>query len=475
MIETTGQAGQPLPWRHKPFPELVRLAWPIAVSVLSYSAMTLVDTLFVGRLGADALAGVSVGGVLCFTLLCFGFGLLRAVKVTVSQAVGAGAPNRIPAYLAAGLCIAAVLGVANIVLGIVAAQQIHHVAASATSAADAEAYVSARVIGAPFTLFAVALREARYGSGDSKTPMRAAIAANLANIGLDYVFIIALQGGVRGAGQASTLAALVEPGVLVYALVREGAHRDLWRVGRPKVVRNVHRLWRLGVPMGAQMLLEVSAFAVLTAMFAAMSAIDVAAHQIGLQVIHFSILPAFALGEAASVLAGQAVGADRLALVRRVARITVVGAAGYTTLCGLALWLFGEPIARMFTSEPDLVATTVDVLLVAAIFQAFDGANIVARCVLRGVGDVRFTAVIAVAIAWVVTPPMALVLGYLMGYGVVGGWIGLCAEIVLSSAVLWWRLERGGWKRAAAAERARLEEEDPPSSRRGPRAATVAA
>ena len=79
-----------LRWKHKPIPELVRLAWPIAVSMLSYSVMTLVSTLFVGRLGANALAGVGLGGVAAFGLIVFGFGLLRSVKVVVSQATGAG-------------------------------------------------------------------------------------------------------------------------------------------------------------------------------------------------------------------------------------------------------------------------------------------------------------------------------------------------------------------------------------------------
>src|SRR5215510_4420168 len=88
-------------WKKKPIPELVRLAWPIAVSMLSYSIMTVVSTLFVGRLGASALAGVGLGGIAAFGLIGFGFGVLRSVKVVVSQATGAGRRDEIPAYLAA--------------------------------------------------------------------------------------------------------------------------------------------------------------------------------------------------------------------------------------------------------------------------------------------------------------------------------------------------------------------------------------
>ena len=72
------------------FRELVRLAWPITVSTLSFTVMTVVDTAFVGRLGPASLAGVGLGGIALWTVICFGFGLLRAVKVLVAQGVGAG-------------------------------------------------------------------------------------------------------------------------------------------------------------------------------------------------------------------------------------------------------------------------------------------------------------------------------------------------------------------------------------------------
>jgi multidrug resistance protein, MATE family len=441
-----------LPWKHKPFPELVRLAWPIAVSWLSYSTMTLVGTLFVGRLGAEALAGVSVGGTTSFTLLCFGFGALRAVKVLVSQAVGAGARERVHRYLGAGLILAAALGLGNIVLGWLLSGELHRVVASPGAAAHAASYVDARVVGAPFALGAIALREARYGVGDSMAGMRSMLVANVVNIALDYLFVIHLGWGVGGAGWASAIAAMVDFGWLAAALELAGERFGLDR----GALGEVRAVWSMGVPLGVQMLLEVGAFAMLTAVFARMGENELAAHQIGIQVIHFSFLPAYALGEAASVLAGQAVGANEDRLVQRIGRLTLAGAVAYTGACSLLLTFFGGPIARAFTGDPRLVETTVRLLYVAAAFQVFDGANVVARGVLRGTGDVRYTAYVSVGIAWAATPPLALGLGYALGWGAVGGWLGLCLEIVAGAAVLWWRLERGGWRRAAAREREKL-------------------
>src|SRR5437016_10840883 len=95
-----------LTWIERPGRELVRLAWPITVSMLSYSTMTLASTAFVAHVGADELAGVGLAGVVGFALVCFGIGLLRGAKTLVSQAVGAGRRDRIPELLGASLVLA---------------------------------------------------------------------------------------------------------------------------------------------------------------------------------------------------------------------------------------------------------------------------------------------------------------------------------------------------------------------------------
>src|SRR5262249_12226840 len=92
-----------LKWESRPARKLLELSWPITLSTLSYSLMTLVDTLLVGGLGAPSLAGVGLGGTAAFALLCFSFGLLRGVKTLVSQAVGAGKKDEIVAYLGGAL------------------------------------------------------------------------------------------------------------------------------------------------------------------------------------------------------------------------------------------------------------------------------------------------------------------------------------------------------------------------------------
>ena len=442
-----------LPWLNRPFAELVRLSWPITLSTLTDSVMTLVDTLLVGRLGAAELAGVGTGGIAAFALLMFSFGLLRGAKTLVSQAVGAGRSDEVGAHLGAALTAALGIGVLTMGLGQILAMLLEHVASTAASQRAAHTYLSIRILGAPLVLVYVALREVRYGQGDARSPMWASIIANAVNIGLASLFIFVFRWGVAGAAWATVIAHGTEAGVL--ALVQHVTRG--WGIRR---MRREHllALMRMGLPTGLQFTLEIGSFQLMSWMIASFGDLQMAAHQIGIQVLHFSFLPAFAVGEGASVLAGQAVGARRDDLVVPVARLAMAVTGVYTLLCTVVLVVASRLIAGAFTEDAALILLASRLLLVGALFQVFDAANIVARAILRGAGDVRVAAVIGVITSWLFTPPLTWLLGARLGWGAVGSWVGLTVEIVAAAVVLWWRLERRHWLAAAERSRVTLEE-----------------
>ncbi len=432
-----------LDWQDRPLRALVRLAGPIAVSMLSYSIMTLVDTVVVGRLGVASLAGVGLGGTTAFALLCFWFGLLRGTKTLVSQAIGAGRRDLVNAYRAAAVTTAVVAGVAMILVGQGVAAELVHLAATPAAGHAASTYLRIRNLAAPATLVFGALREVRYAEGDARSPMLASVAANLVNVALSTTFVFALGWGVAGVAAATAMAQTMEA-ALLWMLTRRTRGWRGCALGRAHFAA----LMRVGLPTAVQLGLEVGAFAMLTGFISSLSETELAAHQIALQACQFSFLPAFAIAEGAQVLAGQAVGARRDALVMRVAWLALATAGAYTAVCSL-LFAVGAPLlVAGFTSSLALGAVTVRLLRVAALFQVSDGANIVARAVLRGVGDMRYAAVVGVVTAWLMTPPLTWLLGLHAGLGARGGWLGLCGESVVGAALLWRRLRSGAWRRA---------------------------
>jgi multidrug resistance protein, MATE family len=432
-------------WERRPLAELLRLAWPITVSMLSYSVMTLVDTLVVGRLGPAALAGVGLGGTTAFALVCFWFGLLRGTKTLVAQAVGAGRCDLVSAYRAAAVTTALVAGVAMIAVGQGVAALLGHLAATSAAGDAARTYLHIRNLAAPLTLVFGALREVRYGEGDARSPMVASIAANAVNVALSTLFVFRFHLGVAGVATATAIAQSSEAAFLWWLSRGRG-----WR-GCTPTRAHFAALWRIGLPTAVQFTLEVGSFALLTGFISSLSETQMAAHQIALQACQFSFLPAFAIAEAASVLAGQAVGARRDPLVLRVAWLGFAAAGVYTGACSLAFAVGAPWIVAGFTSSAALAAVTVRLLRVAALFQVSDGANIVGRAVLRGAGDVRFAAVVGVLTAWLMTPPLTWLLGWRAGLGACGGWLGLCGESVVGAVFLWRRLRHGGWRRDGVA------------------------
>jgi MATE family multidrug resistance protein len=423
----------------------------MTVSMVSFSVMTLVDTLLLGHLGRAQLAGVGLAGISSFMLLCFSFGLLQGAKVLVSQAIGASRPEEARAYLAAAICLALGIGVLTVGLGQLLAIVIGHLASTEAAADAAQTYLRLRVLGAPLVLLYAALREVRQAEGDSRTPMLATVAANIVNTALAVFFIYGLKLGVAAVACATLIAHGVEAGIMVLSQRERG-----WGFSR---MRRAHlsELMRVGIPTGLQFMLEVGAFGALSLMISLFSEVEMASHQIALQVIHFSFLPALSMAEAAAVLAGQAVGAGRYELVNRVARMALWISSTYALTCTVVFAVLARPIAMSFTPDPTVIVRATTLLHIAAVFQLFDAANIVARCTLRGAGDVRYAAVIGVTTSWLCTPTLTWLLGRYYGLGAVGGWLGLCLEIFVGAAVMWWRLERRGWTRAAMLSRERVE------------------
>lgn len=441
---------EPLEWKLKPVPELVRLAWPITVSMLSYSIMTLVDTLFAGRLGAIAVGAVGFGGVVTFTLICFGLGVLQSTKVVISQAVGAGLKSEVPGTIGAALFLALGIGTVFALIGQWVALALPYLAEDSAAVHLAEHYVALRLLGAPIVLIGFAIREARVALGDSRSPMWAGVIANAVHIPLNAALIFWADLGVTGAAVSTLLSQSLEAAILVGIQRRYGFGIGAW------TRRHVVELWSIGWTIGTERFLNVASYSVLVTVVARVSDNDLAAHQVANQLNLFGILPMLSIGEAAAVLAGRAVGANEDGVVRRVARSALGIASGYGALCALVYVVLGPFLVRLLTTDHAVAELAERLLWVGAAWQPFGAAYIVGAAVLRGVGDIRYATIAMVVIAWVVTPPLAALLGIELQLGAIGGWYSLFAEWTTGAFVLFGRVEGRRWTQSAERSRERL-------------------
>ena len=202
----------------------------------------------------------------------------------------------------------------------------------------------------------------------------------------------------------------------------------------------------LGVPTGLHFVLESMAFTTFVAILGTFGAAQMAAHHLALSTMRASFLPGVAVAEAASVLVARSLGERRLDEADRVTRASLALGVAFMTLCGVGFALFGATLAGAFTDDTEVIRIARRLFLVAAVFQTFDAINMILRGALRGAKDVRWVAVVGTVVAWVTIPGAAFLLGRVMGWGAVGGWIGFVFETTVGATLLWRRWSRGPWR-----------------------------
>lgn len=427
--------------------EVFHLAWPIAVAMLGETAIGLVDTFLVSGLGAEQLGGVGLATTFMYLGYSVVFGVTRGVKVKVAHAIGEGAPERAPRYLAAGLTISLVIGALVFAFGRDASWLLSRIGTDPAIVPHAKVSLAAVTWGAPFTCAMAALTQYRQGLGDTRWPMVVTIAGNVLHAVLAWSLIYGHLGlpalGVPGAGYATAVTELVEVVALGAVVLR-----DL-RVGPESALplrRALREVCELGVPTGLQFGAEMLAFTTFTAILSSMGPREIAAHQIAIYVLRASFLPGIAVSEAGSVLIGKALGAREVPRADRVHVAATRLAVGFMAACGLLFALTGAKIAGLFTPDPGIVRVARNLLLVAAVFQVLDAASIVLRASLRAAKDVRVVAVVGITVAWTCIPTFAWVLGKHAGLGALGGWLGFVAETGIGACVFYMRWKRGGWR-----------------------------
>jgi MATE family multidrug resistance protein len=414
---------------------VVDLSVPIAISMFSFGAMTLVDTLLVGHLGPTELAAVGLGGTVALALLAFSTGIFRIMKVRIASELGAGRSADAADVVGGGLLLGPLLGLLTVGIGVGLLPLLGHLGGEEVAGKTAT-YFLTRLVAAPLVLTITALREARHGFRDSRTAMRAALIANGVNLVFDIFFLYVLRIGVLGAGLATWTACTTE-GVL---LAR--AHRGVGFNLRG-AIRQAVALLRTGLPSGVQSFLELSAGALMGILIARTGQLEMAGHQVAGQLAQLSLIPSIAVSEAGAVLAARAVGTSQQGRIRVLGRSALFLAAGWASACLLLFLLAGPVLVKGISSDSWVQAIAGRVVIVAALVHLANAPNQVARGMLRGLGDIRTPALYSVCFSWMTTLPLAWFLGVELWMGALGGWLGLGAEVLIGATVFWSRFESG--------------------------------
>ncbi|MFB6099056.1 MAG: MATE family efflux transporter [Salinibacter sp.] len=431
----------------------LRLAGPVVAAQLAHISMGFVDTVMVGRLGPEALAGVALGHSIFFFFALMGMGMIRAVGPMVSQAVGAEEAQAVGRSVRQGLWLAGGLGLVILLILTYIEPVLRWTGQRPVAIDGATRYLDAVRWGIlPFLGFA-ALRS--FVEGLSR-PLPVTIISFIGvavNIAANELLMFGHWGlpalGLAGTGWASTIVFTALFGLLAAFVHRTepfAGHGVFTRIREPDGAY-LKELVRIGAPMGASRGIESSLFMGTTVMMGTLGTTALAAHQVALQCAAFAFMVPLGIGMAGTVRVGQAAGARDEAWARRAGGVAMGLATLFMAGTATLFWTVPRPIVGLYLdlSAPgnaEVVALAVQLLGVAAVFQLFDGLQVAAHGALQGLKDTRVPMGIAVVTYW----GIGLGTGYLWGVWGDGGpealWWGLVVGLAAAAVLLLLRFHR---------------------------------
>jgi MATE family, multidrug efflux pump len=406
--------------------------------------MGVVDTIMVGHISARALAAVALGNLYFYALAVFAMGTLMVLDPVVAQAVGAREEVAVARGVQRGVLLAALLTAPVAAFLTIAAPifRLAHQPAEIIPLAAAYAIRTAPGVF-PFLLFIV-FRQSLQALGRTAPIVGAIIAANLANLILNWLLIFGHLGfpalGVIGSAWATS----ISRGLLVLWLW-PAARRDLGPLlssVRPEIwqLQPLGRMLRLGIPIGVQHFLEFGAFALVALMMGWMGTREMAGHQVAINLAALTFMVPLGIGDAASVLVGRAVGQGDERETRSAARAALALGVTFMTLTAAIFLTLPGPLARVYSRDAGVIGVAAMLIPLAGLFQVFDGLQVVATGVLRGLGDTRAPMLISLLGYWLLGIPLSVYLGFFSSRGPAGLWWGLVLGLGAVAILLLFRV-----------------------------------
>lgn len=447
------------------------LAAPLATANLSQMAMSVIDTIMVGKLGAVPLAAVALGGGFYFTSVVICLGVLTAVAPLAAYSVGAGDRPAAGRLARSGLLLAALFSLLVIAAMTVADRLLGPIGYDPALAHEIGRFLHAVCWGAPgFLLFAV-LRSLLAALERPRGVMVVLMLCVPANAALNWVLIYGHLGmpalGLVGAATASaSVQWLMMMGLaaVMWRLRRRGLAPPLNCPGRG-VLTDFGRILRLGASIGGLQALEIGVFVTGAAVVGLFGADALAAHQIAINYASITFMVPMGIGQAATVRVATERGAGRLAAARRATLVAMTLGTGFMAASTIVIWTAPHAIVAIYVAAGDpanhaLVALALRFLVFAGLFQVVDGMQVIAAGALRGYEDTITPMFFAGLGYWVIGFAGGWALTFPLGLGPIGMWWGFVLGLATVAALLTARL----WRQSHVLSQECLSRELPRSS-----------
>jgi len=442
------------------------LAVPIMAANILQVAYQLVDAFWVGRLGAAAVAAVSVTLPLMFVLVAAGMGFAIAGTTLIAQYTGAGDHDMVDHVAAQTLLTILVISILLAAIGFAAAPWLlHRMDVAPDVYANALAFI--RVIFAALPLmFVYAMAQALMrGVGEVRAPLFIVATTVVVNFILDPILIFGKFGapawGVVGAAVATVISQALAAAIALRLLFggRYGIHVH-WKDFRPDFAF-VRRAFLLGYPASIEQSMRGVGMTVMTFLITTFGTVVTASFGVGTNVANVVVIPAMGFSMATSTLVGQNIGAGNVARAERVARLSALITFVSLTAIGVLCIVFAPHIVRFFVPKsPAVIAEGARLIRIMAWSFGFVGLQFALLGVLRAAGEMVPAMMTSLVSQWVLQIPLAWFLSQHTPLGADGLWWAMPAANIATSIIAGFLFLRGTWKTKRLLHRPTLVEKE---------------
>lgn len=429
------------------------LALPAIIEMILQTAVGVVDTAMVGRIGSNALAGVGLGNqiMMLFNVVLAAIG--TGTTALVARLTGANQPREAGKVAEQAVYIA--IAIALLVMAILIPWS-DNLLALFFKTTDSEVielgsvYVSTVALALVFNYSLILINGTLRGAGDTRTPMRITLVVNAINIIGNYFLIYGIgpfpELGVQGAALSTAFSHMIG-GILAFlSLLRSPkiAVRFGWRIHPDLQI--IKRILRIGIPAALEQGSMRVGGLIYTILIASLGTVSYAAHQVALNAESLSFNPGFGFSLAATTLVGQRLGAMQAEEAGRSGHAAVHMAMVIMAIMGVVFFFFAEQIVWIFNREAEVVELASICLRIVAIAQPALAAQMVYSGALRGAGDTKGILWITLSGFFVIRLSLSYVLAIVFQMGLVGAWIAMVIDLYFRATLSWLRFHKGSWK-----------------------------
>lgn len=431
-----------------------KLAAPVIMGMLGHTFVGLVDNIMVGQLGSAELAAVSLGNSFFFVAMSLGIGFSTAITPLVAEADSEDDFNKGKSAFKHGLFLCIVLSLLLFGMILLAKPLMYLMKQPEEVVVLTMPYLDIIAISLIPLIIFQGFKQFSDGLSLTKHAMYATIAANLINVGINYLLIFGKFGfpkmGILGAG-IGTLVSRIAMIIIIWILLKNNQKAKAFVTQIKLFVLDstmLKRIINLGLPSAMQMFFEVAIFTSAIWLSGLLGKNAQAANQIALNLSSMTFMIAMGLSVTAMIRVGNQKGLKNYVELQRIAKSIFLMGIMFASVFALLFFIFHDIFPAFYLDLEDVnnyldnqevVAIASKLLLVAALFQISDSTQVVFLGALRGLQDVKIPTILTFVSYWVIGFPTSYFLGKETAYGSTGIWIGLLVGLASASIFLYLR------------------------------------